>query len=233
MGFFRRVSDIISANLNEFLDRCEDPEKMLKQMIRDMEETIAESRRGVAKAIAAEKLLRRELDANRKQVEVWEEKAEKAVEAGKDDLARAALARKKEHASLVASLSEQWNRSKATTESLKKDLRALEAKVAEARRKKDSLIARQRAAQASRQIQASMGSVGEGTSAAFTKFERLEDKVEMLEAQAEAVGELGSDRRAIEDAFKELDKEENDIESELAALKSRVGSAGVAGSERR
>src|SRR5512139_196208 len=107
MGFFKRISDIVSANLNELTEQFEDPEKMLKQAIREMEEAIAEVTGQTAKAMANEKTMSRELERNRAQSAQWQDRAMKAVEAGDDALARKALARKNECEKLVAALADQ------------------------------------------------------------------------------------------------------------------------------
>ena len=107
MGIFKRISDIISANLNEMTEKFEDPEKMLKQAIREMEESIAEVTSQTAKAMANEKTVSRELERNRGQVDLWQGRAVKAVDAGDDELARKALVRKNEHAQLVTALEDQ------------------------------------------------------------------------------------------------------------------------------
>lgn len=219
MGIFGRISDIISANINDLLDRCEDPEKMLAQIIREMEEKIQECRTGVAKAIAAEKQLRRELDSNEHQAAEWDKRARQAVDQGKDDLAREALLRKKEHADLAGSLTGQWEQCKATADKLKASLRALEAKVAEARRKKDTLIARQRAAEAQKEISGSLASLD--ASSSFSKFDRMERKVNQLEAEAGAATELATRENDLEAAFKEMESGSG-VDDELAKLKQEA-----------
>src|SRR5580765_3906415 len=107
MGLFKRISDIISANLNEMTEGFEDPEKMLKQAIREMEQSISDATRETAKELANEKLLARELANNEKHADEWKRKDEQDVEAGDDNLARKALSRKQEHQKLVTALSDQ------------------------------------------------------------------------------------------------------------------------------
>src|SRR5436190_10392382 len=107
MGIFKRLQDIISANLNDLVDGMENPEAMLKQAVNEMEEAIVISKRDVAKAMATEKLVVRDLEANKQQVRDWQARAEKAVQANDDSLARVALGRKQEYAGVVAALEEQ------------------------------------------------------------------------------------------------------------------------------
>ena len=134
MGVFRRISDIISANLNELTEQFEDPERMLKQAVREMEETIAEVTGQTAKAMANEKTLTRELQRNRAQRDQWQERAQKAVEAGDDDLARKALARKNEHTKVADALEDQLESARQASRTLKRQLAGMKAKLAEAKR---------------------------------------------------------------------------------------------------
>ncbi len=218
MGIFKRISDILSANINHLLDKAEDPEKMIKQVINEMYEKIQEARTATAQAIAAEKQLKKELDVNQQQVEEWRTKAMQTVEAGDDDLARKALSRKKEHEHIVAGLQTQWESSHAAAENLKVQFQALQAKLAEAKRKQSALIARQRAAEAQRDIQKTLSNVDIDKSA-FDKFDRMEEKVEQMEAEAQAMTELATEDASLEKEFQDIgDKEE--IEDELAKLKA-------------
>ena len=146
-NIFKRINDIISANINDLIDRVEDPERMIKQIIREMEESINRAKEGVIDAIASEKRLQKDLEHHRRQSAEWLHKAEEALNAEQDDLARMALTRKKEHDNILKALEPSWESAKATSEHLKAQLHALEAKLEEARRKRSSLVARQRAAE--------------------------------------------------------------------------------------
>ena len=134
VSIFKRINDVITANINDLVDRVEDPERMVKQIIREMEDNIRISKEGVIEAIASEKRLERELELNRKQCEEWGQKAEQAVRNGSEELARAALVRKREHADVCKALEPSWQAAAKTSERLKTQLRALEAKLEEARR---------------------------------------------------------------------------------------------------
>jgi phage shock protein A len=219
-NLFKRINDVISANINELIDRVEDPERMVKQIIREMEENISKAREGVVEAIASEKQLQKELESNQKQVADWLAKAQTALQHNNDDLARAALARKKEHEAISKVLEPSWLSAKNTSDKLKSQLKALEAKLEEARRKRTSLAARQHAAQARQQMDKTLEHFQTGINAQGN-FDRMEDKVAALEAKAEAVEELRSDSSKLELEF--LDMELNaEIDAELLSLKQQV-----------
>ncbi|KAA5542091.1 phage shock protein A [Roseiconus nitratireducens] len=220
MSIFSRVSDIINANVSDLLDRAEDPEKMVKMLIFEMEDQIGTARQGVAKAMAGEKKLEANLNKNRQESAAWHAKAEAALERGDEDLARQCLARKKEYDRIADSLQPQWERARRTSDALKSDLRRVEEKLDEAIRRRDSLIARQMAAEAQWQVQNVAPSMNR-VQRSFDKFDRMERRVEDLEAEAAAVMELN-------DASNELDREVEqktraaEVELELAALKVQV-----------
>lgn len=224
MGLFKRISDIISANLNELTEQFEDPETMLKQAVREMEESIGEVTGQTAKAMANEKTLTRELERNRTQSEQWQQRAATAVEAGDDALARKALVRKNEHQQLIAALEDQSEAAREAAGTLQRQLAGMKAKLAEAKRNLATLSARKRAADFRRKIDSqAAGLCPEVDESAFVKFDRLKAKVEQAEAEAEAVAELRAMNvgGAVEDVagFPETD---TDISAELAELKRQV-----------
>ncbi|MGI9471025.1 MAG: PspA/IM30 family protein [Rubripirellula sp.] len=220
MSFFSRVSDIINANVSDMLDRAEDPEKMVKMLIFEMEEQIGLAREGVAKAIAGEKKLEINLNKNRSEADVWQGKAESAIAADDDELARKCLARKKEHDRIAESLQPQWERARRTSDALKSDLRRLEEKLDEAIRRRDSLVARQMAAEAQQEVQSVAPSLNR-VQRSFDKFDRMERRVEDMEAEAAAVAELTG---MSEDLDREVEQKTRDaeVELELAALKKQA-----------
>jgi phage shock protein A len=224
MGFFQRISDIISANLNELTEQFEDPETMLKQAVREMEESIGEVTGQTAKAMANEKTLSRELERNRTQGQQWHERAEKAVEAGDDALARKALARKNEHEQLVAALEDQLTAAHEAAGTLQRQLAGMKAKLAEAKRNLTTLSARKRAADFRRKIDSQAAGLStEVDASAFAKFDRLKAKVEQAEAEAEAVAELRAmNVGATPEDFAEAPDEEVGVTAELAELKRKL-----------
>lgn len=223
MGFFRRISDIVSANLNDLVDDFEDPEQMLRQAVREMEESIAEMTQQTAKTMANEKTLVRELDRNRQQVEQWQGRAVSAVEAGDDNLAKKALSRKNEHQKLVAALEDQLEIAREASGTMKRQLDGMKAKLAEGKRNLATLSARKRAADFRKKVESqAAGASVEVDDNAFAKFDRLKSKVEQAEAEAEAMAELrgGASAPALGDEDKP--DEDVDVAAELAELKKKV-----------
>lgn len=222
MGIFKRISDIISANLNELAEEYEDPELMLKQAVREMEESIAEATQQTAKAMANEKTLARELQRNCQQADQWRDRAEKAVESGDDDLARKALTRKNEHEKLVAALEDQLKAARDAGQNLRRQLDAMKAKVAEAKRNLTTLSARKRAADFRKRMEtATAGVATEVDDNAFAKFDRLKSRVEQAEAEAEALAELRGGSGALPDE-PESPASDAEISAELAELKRKL-----------
>lgn len=226
MGLFKRISDIISANLNEMTEGLEDPEMMLRQAVREMEQSIADATQETAKVLANEKLLVKELASNRQQALDWQAKAEKAVDNGDDGLARKALGRKQEHQKLVTALDDQLKHSQDTTKMLKHQLEGMQAKLAEAKRNLATLSARKKAADFRKKMHTSALDVDTGRldDDAFSKFDRLKEKVERAEAEAEALAELrfGSSVDADLDSAAS-GPSEDPLDAELAALKKKKG----------
>jgi phage shock protein A len=226
MGVFKRISDIISANMNDLTEQFEDPEKMLKQAIREMEDSISEVTGQTAKAMANEKTLARELERNKAQRDQWLSRAEKAVESGDDDLARKALARKNESAKLVAALDDQLESARDASGTLKRQLAAMKAKLAEAKRNLATLSARKRAADFRKKVDSqAAGLTTDVDDSAFAKFDRLKAKVEQAEAEAEAIAELrGMAAGGKTEDVGEIDDipdEELDVSVELEELKRK------------
>jgi len=181
MGMFDRLKTVISSNINAIISKAEDPEKMLNQMIIDMNEQLIESKKAVAMAIADEKRLEREMMENKAKAQEWENKAMLAVRANRDDLAKEALLRKQEFESYATQLAQQWEAQKQSVEKLKEALRQLQSKIEEANRKKNILIARAKRAEAQQRITQTMSSMA-GNKSAFETFERMERKIEEVEA---------------------------------------------------
>ncbi len=220
MGIFARISDIVTANLNELTEGFEHPEQLLKQAVREMEESIADATQATAKALAHEKVLRNELNANRDYAKRWNERAQQAVTAGDDELARKALKRKLEHDKLVAAIDDQLTAAQSAASALRRQLEAMKAKLAEAKRNLATLSARQRAAD----FRKKMETVGDCLAAeldqnAFAKFDRLRSRVEQAEAEAEALAELRGGSTAEEIAEDELGSHDAEVQAELERLK--------------
>jgi phage shock protein A len=227
MGLFARLARLIKSNINALITSAEDPEKMLHQLITDMAEQLADARKQVAAAMADEKRLARQVEAQVSQAEDWEKKAMLAVRAGNDALAKEALARRKEHDSLAAQYREQWQKQKQGVDQLKLALRALSNKIEEAKRKKGMLIARQKRAEAQKAIHETLS--GLKSASAFEAFDEMTGRIEQLESEAEVSVEIAEEYTGdtLANKFKELDAAAGG-DQELLALKQKMGLAPAA-----
>ncbi len=223
MGFFSRLKSIFLSNVNHAIDKAEDPEKMLNQLIIEMNQQLIESKKSVALAIADEKKLEREAQNQLAQSEEWERKAMLAVEAGKDDLAKEALLRKQEYDNHYREYHKQWQGQKESVDRLKEALRDLQNKIEESQRKKNLLIARAKRAEAQEKIQSTITSIS-GNRTAFEAFDRIADKVDQLEAHNEAIKEMDalSDDANLEKRFAELEKSDSSADKMLLELKAKM-----------
>lgn len=217
MGILDRMTRLLRANVNDMIDRAEDPEKMLDQLIREMNDQIHMARGQVAAMIAQEKELQMDYDQSARMASEWERKAELAVTQGKDDLAREALRRKRdndEHAQVYAS---NLRSQQDMVSKLKTQLQQLEAKYESARANRDVLIARQRRAEAVQKVSSTMS--GLKSLEPGEELERMERRIRSNEAKALAEQELASDSMAAQ--FAELDSG-LEVEDDLQRLKARV-----------
>ena len=216
MGVFERISRIIRSNISDLLDRAEDPEKVLQQIMVDMQQDLREAKLHVAAAIRDQKKLETRYQENLDLAGRWEKRAISAVEEGDDALAKEALRRKRNFEQLAKGYKEQLEEQTRSVKLLKTSLAALEAMIEEARRRKDLLIARQKRAQAQKAI--SEGMNGMSKSSALAVLGRMEGKVKAAEIHAEAIAELEAD--SLEARFARLDNE--DVDDELAKLKAKL-----------
>ena len=223
MGIFDRLKTVISSNVNDMISKAENPEKMLNQLVIDMNEQMIESKKAVAMAIADEKRLEREVQENKRQAEDWEKKAMLAVRAGRDDLAKEALMRKQEFEKYHEQLHGQWQAQKQSVEKLKESLRQLQTKIDEAARKKNILIARAKRAEAQEKINKTMSSLS-GNKSAFDTFDRMAKKVDEIEARAEAHKELEdlSQTSSLEKQFAQLESSGAGADLMLEELKRKM-----------
>jgi phage shock protein A len=223
MGIFSRLKTLISSNVNDMINKAENPEKMLNQLLIDMSEQLIESKKAVAMAIADEKKLERETANQQAQAQEWERKAMLAVRAGQDDLAKEALLRKQEYDTSYQEYQKQWTAQKDSVEKLKVSLRELQAKIEEAQRKKNLLVARAKRAEAQQKIQNTISSVT-GNTSAFDAFDRMAKKVDQMEAQADAAKELEdlSADANLEKKFAALEKSDTSADLLLTELKEKM-----------
>lgn len=231
MGIFDRLSTLLKSNINELISSAENPEKMLNQIIVDMRSQLVKAKQQVAAAIADEKRLRDQADAELRQAQDWENRAVLAVREGRDDLAKQALVRQNEHMTHGHALEGTWQTHRDETEKLKNALRDLNDKIEEAKRKKNLLIARQRRAQAQKRIAETMSALSEKS--AFEAFARMEEKIDQSERQIRASAEIDEeftgDRLAKD--FKQLEQSAgaNDADFRLLQLKQQMGLLGGGG----
>jgi phage shock protein A len=218
MGIMDRLSRLLRANVNDMLDQAEDPEKMLDQMLRDMETNISAARSQVAAMIAQEKELEADLSEVRELSGEWEAKATRAVQAGKDDLAREALRRKRDNDESAAIYDQQVSAQTQTIERMKQQLQSLESKYQSTMSQRDTLIARQRRAKATQQVAETVSSFSPMDPT--NELERIERKIRGQESRAEATIEMQDE--SLDSQFAELDYDA-DVEAELEALKSGLG----------
>lgn len=221
MGLLERVSTLMRANLNDMIDRAEDPEKMIKQIILDMENQYLQVKTQVAVSIADQHMLEKKLKENEDVGKDWMRKAERAVDKSEDDLARAALDRYQTSLRLAQSYREQVEDQKAQVQTLKGALQKLEQKLDEAKSKRDLLLARHRRSVALGKAARAQTAIGENSKSAT--FDRMKDRVHLSESVATAEVELATD-----DAGERLNRMDRDAEIErlLADLKTRRGLPG-------
>jgi len=220
MSVFKRLSDIIAANIHHLLDRCEDPEKMVKQVVRELEDNLAQVRSAVAKAMASERQLRQGLDQGRELAAEWAERAERALAEGDEALARRALRQKVSHERAARRLQREWEEAGAGAEELRSQLVILEQKLREARRYRDMLVARQRVAEAKRRMAGSLArlsSFGER----MQELGRLAEVVRHLELEVAAEVELRTEEEQLSQEF-QVREEEAQVETELKALAEQI-----------
>lgn len=226
MNILERMGVAISANINALLDKVEDPVATLEKLVHDMEVDFAEAKRQVIRAISDEKRLTMKFEKACQQATDWERKAELAVNKGDDKLAKEALLRAKEQNQLSEVFSAELTSQREGTTALKSSLKALEAKIDEASRKKNILAAKHQRAKASKNLNETMSGIGKSRSGLFGSrqssmqaFSRVEERIEDLEAQAAAAKEIDSDDT--DAAFAQLERDDS-VNDELAALKARM-----------
>ena len=220
MGILDRVSTLLRANINDMIDKAEDPEKVVKQLIADMNNQLIQVKTQVAASIADEKQLYQRYQDNEAKANDWAQRAELAVEKGQDDMAREALSRRNAFQQTADGFKDQYDQQSTQVEQLKEALHQLESKIQDAQTKEELLIARSRRAKAETQIRSTLSGLDQ--SSALASFQRIEEKVNQQEARAAALGELDTD--TMDHRF-QLMEQESEVDRQLAELKVKKGLA--------
>ncbi|MET3762972.1 MULTISPECIES: phage shock protein PspA [unclassified Sphingomonas] len=222
MGIFSRTRDIIAANFTDLLDKAEDPAKMIRMIILEMEETLVEVRASAARTIADQKEMRRHISKLGSLQESWTEKAELALSKGREDLAKAALVEKQKAADMAGQLSGEISVLDEALRSSEEDIAKLTGKLREARTRQNSIATRLESAQNRFKLRDLYA--GPKMQDAFSRFEIMERRVDMAEGRAEVAG-FGAPPKTLDEEIAELKSAEK-VEAELAAMKARVGKDG-------
>ena len=221
MAIFQRIGDVLKANINDLIDRAENPEKMVKQIIIDMEEQLAGATQALGQAMASEKQAERQLQQAKNSSKEWENKAKMALQSGNEPLARRALESKVAVDNSLIQFQATYDSISQQTAQMRDNVQVLRSKLDEARARQNLLIARAKMADAQKNIATSVSSVS--STSAFSKLDKMERKIEEKEAQAAAFTELaGDEMKADLDAFKEMETNAA-VDCELDKLKKSMG----------
>jgi phage shock protein A len=221
MGIFSRTRDIIAANVTDLLDRAEDPAKMIRMIILEMEETLVEVRASAARTIADQKEMRRHIDKLRGLQESWTEKAQLALSKDREDLAKAALVEKQKATDMAEQLSHEIEVLDEALKVSEEDIAKLQAKLREARTRQNSLVTRMESAH--NRLRMREAYAGEKVNEAFARFDMLERRVDMAEGRADALG-MGQGKKSLEEEIADLQSADR-VDAELAALKASMNSS--------
>lgn len=223
MSIFTRLSDIVNSNISSLLDKAENPEKMIRMVIQEMEETLVEVRSGTAKVIADKKTLKRRVDTLRKHAADWEKKAELAISKGREDLAKAALVERSSINASIAITETDLAKLDETLNKLSSEIELLQAKLNDARARQKTILLRTAATESRVNINVKLKS--QAIDSALNKFEYYERKIDQMEGQLET-GHV--EQRGLQSEFDELERQEQ-IDSELAELKAKMAGAAKTG----
>jgi phage shock protein A len=218
MGIFSRTRDIIAANVTDLLDKAEDPAKMIRMIILEMEETLVEVRASAARTIADQKEMRRHIAKLEGLQASWTEKAQLALSKDREDLAKAALVEKQKATDMAEQLSHEIAVLDESLSASEEDIAKLQAKLREARARQNSLVTRMESAQ--NRLRVREAYAGEKVNDAFARFELLERRVDLAEGRADAAG-LGAAPKTLEEEIAELQASDK-VDAELAALKASM-----------
>lgn len=219
MGIFQRAGDLVKSNINDLLDRAENPEKMVKQIIIDMEKELQKCTDALGQAMGSQRQMKKQLDKAKAESQEWENKAKMALKAGNQDLAKQALAKKVNCDKQVEQFQPMYDQCTAQVDTIKGQVDALKMKLDEARSRQSTLIARSKMADAQKSMAKTLGSMD--SSSAFSKLDKMEEKIESKEAQAEAFSDLAGTANSADDPFAELEAN-SAVDDELARLMAEM-----------
>ncbi|QQV76091.1 phage shock protein PspA [Sphingomonas aliaeris] len=222
MGIFSRTRDIVAANFSDLLDKAEDPSKMIRMIILEMEETLVEVRASAARTIADQKEMRRHISKLDKLQDSWTEKAELALSKGREDLAKAALVEKQKAADMGAQLETEITVLDDALRSSEEDIAKLQKKLSEARTRQNQIVTRLETAHNRFKVREMYA--GQKVEDAFSRFDILDRRVDLAEGRADAAG-LGGAPKTLDEEIAELKSAEK-VDAELAAMKARMGREG-------
>ncbi len=219
MGVFSRISDILKSNINDLLDKAEDPEKMVKQIIIDMQKELTVATQNLGKAKASERLAQKKMDDAVKVSAGWEAKAKAALSQGNQDMAKQALAKKVKADEEVAAYTEMYESISTQTDAIENQVEVLKSKLDEAKSRQGMLIARSQMADTKKALAKSQG--GFDGASALEKFDRMEEKIQRKEAEADAFAEIGGTDDELTESFDQIEKDAK-VDAELARLMAEM-----------
>lgn len=222
MAIFERMSDLVRSNINDLIDKAENPEKMVKQIIIDMEDQLRKSTQSLGTAMGSLNQVKKQLENAQEQSANWQCKAKTCLEQGNEDLARQALENKVKQDNMVAQYQEMVTSMETQVNEIKNQVDILKQKLEEARSKQAMLVARSQMADAKSQMAKTLGNMD--SKSAFAKMDKMEKKIEQKESQADAFAEVSGVQESESDPFAQMDKE-NSINAELEKLKKEMGNS--------
>lgn len=215
MGVFQRIGDILKANINDLIDRAEDPEKMVKQIILDLQKEVSQSTQALGKAMASQRIAERQYQTAQKTSADWEAKAKVALNAGDTELAKRALANKVKADQDIESCKQMYDTITTQTDAIRDQVEALKAKLDEAKSRQAMLLARSQMAKTQKNLAQSMG--GLNASSSLDKFNRMEEKIAQQEAEAAAFSDIAGTSNKDADTFEKLENDAK-VDAELQRL---------------
>lgn len=219
MAIFERISDLVRSNINDLIDKAENPEKMVKQIIIDMEDQLRKATQGLGTAMGSLNQVKKQLENAKEQSNNWQAKAKACLEQGNEELAKQALENKVKQDKMVTQYQEMSNSMEAQVNEIKSQIDVLKQKLEEARSKQAMLVARSQMADAKSQMAKTLGNMD--SKSAFAKMDKMEQKIEQKESQADAFSQISGVEDAPNDPFAQMDQE-NSINAELEKLKQEM-----------